>query len=234
MNTIVNSENLKSDQRAEGKAAYMQEWRRKNAEHVRDYKARYRAENADYISAHRKEYLKNNPPDPEINRRACAKFRANNPERAKEIAHRHYWKDVEATRAKARTIAAKPENKARKSEREKKRYQENIEAQRERGRKQAAAKPEQARARKLKSKFNITVEQWEEIFDSQGRVCAICKSATPKKALNWHTDHCHSSGKVRGILCHGCNTGLGMFEDRPESLVSAANYLSKFTSEVVR
>lgn len=50
--------------------------------------------------------------------------------------------------------------------------------------------------------------------------CMICKS-TKRLCI----DHCHSSGKIRGILCSKCNTGLGMFRDSPEFLTKAAEYL---------
>jgi len=60
-------------------------------------------------------------------------------------------------------------------------------------------------------KYGITLEQWEALFDRQGRTCAICRR-TEANGHGWHTDHCHATGKVRGILCHDCNFAIGAFE----------------------
>lgn len=76
----------------------------------------------------------------------------------------------------------------------------------------------------LKTNYGITSEQWNMMFSAQGKCCAICKSDHSNKQ-QWHTDHCHVSGRVRGILCHMCNTMLGAAKDRIEVLRSAINYL---------
>lgn len=84
------------------------------------------------------------------------------------------------------------------------------------------------RENQLKSSYNLTTHQWEQMFVTQGSCCAICKLKDPDGRWRfWHTDHCHSSGKVRGILCHSCNVGLGNFKDNPAYLQSAAEYLTK-------
>jgi len=76
----------------------------------------------------------------------------------------------------------------------------------------------------LKRRYGITPEQWDAIWEAQGRRCGSCKSpATDGKY--WHVDHNHRTGKVRGILCHGCNTGLGNFRDDPARLQAAIHYL---------
>lgn len=79
----------------------------------------------------------------------------------------------------------------------------------------------------LKYTYGITVEERNNIFASQGEVCAVCKVSTPGWKHGWHTDHDHSTGKVRGVLCHGCNTGIGKFKDSLELLQAAAAYLGK-------
>jgi len=43
-----------------------------------------------------------------------------------------------------------------------------------------------------------------------------------------HLDHCHKTGRIRGVLCNNCNTGLGKFYDDIELLKTAINYLQKF------
>lgn len=79
-----------------------------------------------------------------------------------------------------------------------------------------------------KIKYGITRQQWNELFVAQGEKCAICGTREPRGRGYWTTDHCHKSNKVRGILCHCCNAGLGQFKDNADSLLSAARYLGKY------
>lgn len=80
----------------------------------------------------------------------------------------------------------------------------------------------------LLKKFNLTIEEYNNILFSQKYLCAICKFPLERTSKNWpHTDHCHETGKVRGILCSGCNLGLGSFKDDPNRLFNAVNYLLK-------
>lgn len=81
----------------------------------------------------------------------------------------------------------------------------------------------------LKKKFGLTIERWEEIFVSQGRLCAICNSPENTTRYNWHVDHCHATGEIRGILCHSCNTAIDLLKDNIATLKSAIMYLSKET-----
>jgi hypothetical protein len=63
------------------------------------------------------------------------------------------------------------------------------------------------------------------MLSKQGDVCAICATDKPTR-VGWVVDHCHSTGRVRGILCGNCNTALGMVKDNPETLLAAVTYLS--------
>ena len=67
----------------------------------------------------------------------------------------------------------------------------------------------------------------ESILAAQGGVCAICGEVPKRAAL----DHDHKSGEVRGVLCSPCNSGMGMFRDRPLNLEKAAIYLRRRTRE---
>ena len=71
--------------------------------------------------------------------------------------------------------------------------------------------------------WQTAINEWNALFERQNGVCAICKKA--KRLL--HVDHCHSSGKVRGLLCYNCNNGLGRFKDSVVNLKEAIIYLSK-------
>lgn len=72
--------------------------------------------------------------------------------------------------------------------------------------------------------YGITQAQKEEMLEAQGKVCAICGADSPGKT-RWHTDHCHDSLKVRGILCVRCNTALGLAKDDPTLLRTMAAYI---------
>jgi hypothetical protein len=88
--------------------------------------------------------------------------------------------------------------------------------------------PDPHRLSKKKSrlkKFGMTMEQWQDMFSKQGDGCAICSVGDTGNGRDWHLDHDHKTGKVRGILCHGCNTGLGGFKDSEQFLLAAITYL---------
>lgn len=74
-------------------------------------------------------------------------------------------------------------------------------------------------------RYGLTPEAYEALMEKQGSVCAICKGefAFP------NIDHHHDGGydAVRGILCSGCNTGLGAFRDNPALLLAAAEYITQ-------
>ena len=95
--------------------------------------------------------------------------------------------------------------------------------------------PEKQRRIMLKSKFGITLEQWDEIYERQGGVCWMC-GHDGKGIHKWNrlmVDHCHSTGEVRGLLCHHCNAGLGHFKDDPLLLQRAMDYLNGGNRDLV-
>jgi len=86
------------------------------------------------------------------------------------------------------------------------------------------ANPEKARNSELKRRFGISLETYNEILESQNGTCSICK----QKCLtydNLSVDHCHKTGRMRGLLCSQCNKGLGHFKDCPQLLEKAIAYL---------
>jgi hypothetical protein len=85
--------------------------------------------------------------------------------------------------------------------------------------------PAKFKERQRRDLYGITQEQWDALFAAQGYACAICRTTDPGHKLGWQTDHCHGSGRVRGILCFGCNNGLGRFGDDPERMRAAAVYI---------
>ena len=79
--------------------------------------------------------------------------------------------------------------------------------------------------------YGITIENYKEILIAQKHVCAICgttgieRASHSKSKCNLVVDHCHTTNKVRGLLCHTCNTALGQFKDSKELLQKAISYL---------
>lgn len=80
---------------------------------------------------------------------------------------------------------------------------------------------EKAREWRLKFYYNLTPEQYSELLDLQGGICAICKKTNKDLVV----DHDHSSGKIRGILCQNCNRALGLLKDNNTTIYDAAKYL---------
>lgn len=81
-----------------------------------------------------------------------------------------------------------------------------------------------AKKSRLKNLYGLTVEQFDELNLKQGGLCLICGQPEPVSA-QLHVDHDHDSGRVRGLLCIHCNTGLGKFKHSPELLDKAKKYL---------
>lgn len=75
----------------------------------------------------------------------------------------------------------------------------------------------------LKSAYNLTIEEFKLMIEKQNNKCAICCNILVKI----HVDHCHKTGKIRGLLCPSCNKGIGHFNDSYAILINAANYCKK-------
>lgn len=88
--------------------------------------------------------------------------------------------------------------------------------------------PHKAWANNIKKKFGITAIQYYMMLDAQGGKCAICggTDSTSNRNDRMPVDHCHSTGRVRGILCTRCNRGIGMLGDNTAILTAAIEYLA--------
>lgn len=76
----------------------------------------------------------------------------------------------------------------------------------------------------LRKLYGMSLEEYENIMERQDGGCAIC-GRKPGSKRKHHVDHDHETGKIRGILCSQCNTGLGMFSDDIEKMKTACIYL---------
>lgn len=100
----------------------------------------------------------------------------------------------------------------------------NRQKSNEQARAYRARNPDQVRSSNLKKVYGITLDQFKEMFRSQGNNCAICRRDS-SNGKNWHVDHCHETNKIRGILCHPCNLMIGHAGDNVATLLSAVEYL---------
>ncbi len=81
------------------------------------------------------------------------------------------------------------------------------------------------RRNRLKYLYGLSSAQFAEMERTQGGACAICREVQTTKRLA--VDHCHATGRIRGLLCSGCNCALGLAKDRPGVLRAAAEYLER-------
>lgn len=84
-----------------------------------------------------------------------------------------------------------------------------------------------ARKSMLKAKYGITPEEYEILLISQDNRCAICKIEKEKLRRSLAVDHCHRTGKIRGLLCDRCNVFIGYADENVEKLASSIKYIKK-------
>ena len=89
---------------------------------------------------------------------------------------------------------------------------------------------DEARKHRIKHRYGITVEQYEEMVKERGNLCDVCEKppSSNNTRAHWNgklcIDHCHDTGKVRGLLCNDCNLAVG-YGKTPSILERAASYL---------
>lgn len=74
--------------------------------------------------------------------------------------------------------------------------------------------------------YGMTNEAFAALVAAQNGRCAICFEVPTGRGF--HVDHCHRTGRIRGLLCRGCNLALGNMKDDPARLMKAADYLRGF------
>lgn len=141
------------------------------------------------------------------------KWRAANREKNRQYEQEYYQRNVEKRRAAARAYHAKHRDRINPIQRKRNReaYQRN---------------PDAFRASMLRSRFGLAVDQYNHMVKEQHNRCAICKKrpAPPKRLC---VDHCHQTGRIRGLLCSLCNLGIGHMQDDPQIVRAALHYLLK-------
>lgn len=175
----------------------------------------------------------------------CNATRRSSPKgKAKRSAKRKaFWKNnLELCRARKRRLWWKNPERNRKAQRQKYRkhkkkylgimrryYLDNCERIKKRVQEwERSRSPLQKRLSRRKvclRRYGMTLKGFESLERRQKSSCAICKITKPGGAGTWHVDHDHQTGKVRKLLCHSCNLGLGNLKDDASLLLMAAEYV---------
>jgi hypothetical protein len=79
----------------------------------------------------------------------------------------------------------------------------------------------------FKTKYDLSLDDRRSMLQSQQYSCAICLTSLSEEGKLTHIDHCHATGKIRGLLCTNCNRGLGSFKDNTLFLQEAIKYLER-------
>jgi hypothetical protein len=79
--------------------------------------------------------------------------------------------------------------------------------------------------KKLQKAYGIGYAEYLKMLEAQNNSCAICGTTDTGNRKAFHVDHCHTTGKVRGLLCSNCNTGIGNLRDDVALLHRAIDYL---------
>lgn len=106
-------------------------------------------------------------------------------------------------------------------------YDENRAKAREDAKRWNRENPDRAKDHHYKVRYGITFAEYQAMSDAQRGVCAICNKPQPN-GRRLYVDHDHYSGAVRALLCRSCNSGIGNFQEDPEILAAAAEYLTRF------
>jgi hypothetical protein len=93
--------------------------------------------------------------------------------------------------------------------------------------------PEHRKDHALKSTYGLDFgwPEYQKLLTQHEYKCAICHIPHTEKA-KLVVDHCHKTGKIRGLLCRKCNSGIGFFDERPDIFWSARRYLDAYTGDV--
>src|SRR5258708_8395225 len=88
--------------------------------------------------------------------------------------------------------------------------------------------PEQIRTWRLRTAYGISLSDYDRMLEAQDGGCAVCGDPGELSARGvLHVDHCHQTGRIRGLLCSNCNRAMGQFPDDPVLLRRAASYIEE-------
>ncbi len=148
---------------------------------------------------------------------------AANRERLRDENLKKYRENSELAKAKARTFYQ--ENRQRLIERSQQYYRSNIQKKKEYDQTRHKKNPKLRRQTELRRKYGMTVEEFDALLGAQENQCACCRELLVQPAV----DHCHKTGRVRGLLCGPCNRALGHAREDKERCLRLAAYLEANT-----
>jgi hypothetical protein len=150
---------------------------------------------------------------------------ARTPERNREYMRAYYQRNKDRFK---RT----PEQQELHNEQRRKRYAEDADYRRRVLAEVKGVDPATKRDWRLRRQYGIGAVEFDAILERQDGHCAICPAEVGSKGgRRLSVDHCHRTGRVRGILCSECNLGLGKFRDDPDLIEKAAQYLRQAEHE---
>jgi hypothetical protein len=152
---------------------------------------------------------------------------------------KYYEKNKEIIKTKVKTYMQKnsekrklkekkyrEENKETIHKKHAEQYQNNKEKLKTKGKEYYKKNKETIRKQNLLKLYNFSIEQYDIMFEEQKGCCKICGKHQSELNQKLSIDHCHKTGKVRGLLCKHCNHGLGKFKDDVNLLKIAIDYLN--------
>lgn len=159
------------------------------------------------------------------------RYAADSEYREKALANRRAWKGKSPKRT--------PEQEIERNARRREQYATDV-AFREESKKSAkewAANNVEKRFAQNLRRYGISPADYQKMYDEQKGLCAVCDRWLPSsdgrvgsfrgRNDRLHVDHCHTTGRVRGLLCHRCNVGIGQLDDDPARMERAALYLRR-------
>lgn len=143
----------------------------------------------------------------------CSWCRSCHTERSKQYREDHPDRILETSR-KSRSLPAQKEKAAAREKLNKK------------------TRSKQSRFRTIERKYGLKEAEYNTLLEDQDRKCKLCYLVETDNTFGYlYVDHCHKTGKIRGLLCHSCNSMLGYAKDDITVLTKAIEYLRENNGE---